>query len=99
MVSWKKLHTSEDISAEVENLSRAQLLAFSIGEAVAFETLVILQSNFNPDKIEKLRLKFGRPSNVAEFIYKKFNGNEEAMVAFIEAFNKQVSTDEDSGSL
>lgn len=96
MVEWKKLHKSAEIFELVDEMSRAQLLAFSIGEAVNFETLVILQSNFDSSKLDKLRAKFARPSNVAEFIFKKFKGDELAMVEFIDAFNSKVDTDDDS---
>ena len=56
-------------------------------EAINYETLIILQARFDVSKLPDLREKFNKPSKLAEFVYKKFKGDAEAMQAFIEGFN------------
>ena len=97
MVRWKKLHESQDLSSLYEKMSEAQLLAFSIGEAVNYQTLVILESKFKAEKIADLKEKFDKPSKVAEFIYKKFKGDYDAMSAFVEAFNEGTEVIDEEG--
>lgn len=87
MVAWKKLHKSEDLEEVAGDMTEAQLMAFSISEAINYETLIILQARFDVSKLPDLREKFNKPSKLAEFVYKKFKGDAEAMQAFIEGFN------------
>jgi len=99
MVAWKKIHTTESLMDIKDDMSEAQLMAFSIAEAVNYETLVIIESKFKGDKIEGLKDRFNRPSKVAEYIYKKFKGDQDEMMGFITAFNKGVVVEDDDGEV
>lgn len=93
MVAWKKIHGTEDLLKLSEDFTEGQLLAFSIADAINYETLIILQANFKSDKLSALREKYSKPSKVAEFVYKKFKGDEVAMTAFIDSFNVGASNE------
>jgi len=88
MVAWKKLHKADSLGEYVEKMSEEQFMAFSIGDVLDYSTFLIMQSNFNIDKLAINREKFSKPSVVAELVYKKFKGDKAAMEAFIESFNE-----------
>ena len=87
MVKWSKLHNAENLKDMADDISEAQFMAFAIGDVIDFSSFVILHSGFKVDKIEAIREKFTRPSHLAEFVYKKFKGDTEAMTEFVEVFN------------
>lgn len=93
MLAWKKVHTSEDL--DVDKLSDAQVAAFAIAATIDFSAFIILESKFNTDKLDTLRKKFNRPSHVAEYVFKKFKGDLDAMERFITEYNKGTKNGQD----